>query len=126
MNPVAIFTGYLTWHYSKAFLDLSVVWRNLFWFVIHFFSIPTLIKTFFSPWKRIHEDYQKRSLEVFFQSLVVNIVTRILGAIIRFSVILLGILAFFMLFVSFVGFIIFWVVAPVAPVVFILAGIALL
>ena len=67
--------------------------------ILHFFSISTLLGTLFSPWKRLKEDY-KKGLDIaeFFTSLAVNILMRILGAIMRSVVILVGLFALVVVF----------------------------
>lgn len=127
MNSALIFTGYLKWHYGRAFSDILVVWANFFWFTFHFFSIPLLIRTLFSPWKRLHEGYRKGfHPEDFFQALIVNTLMRIVGAIARLVLIVIGILILLMVTVIGVSFLLFWAIAPAGVFISILAGITLL
>lgn len=113
MNPLSIAVGYVSWHYGRAFKDILIVWTNLLWFITHFFSIPLLLRTLFSPWKRIQETYQRNGMEDYFATIVVNIMTRIVGAFVRLWIILFGLLALISAGVGVIGFYIFWVFTPV-------------
>ena len=127
MELVLIITGYLRWHYGRAFADILVVWTNFFWFVLHFFSIPLLARTLFSPWKRLHEEYQLGFHPgVFFSSLIVNFIMRIVGAAARFIIIVMGMLILTMVTVVGVVFLLFWTVAPAGVFISMLAGFMLL
>lgn len=127
MNPASIFTGYLAWHYGKAFPQMVVVYANLFWFIGHFFSLGTLFRTLFSPWKRIYELHHRgEGAEAYFAIIVVNILTRIVGAFVRLIFILAGLAATLVMSLSVVVFTIFWLFAPfIITLVFVL-GIRLL
>jgi len=126
MDPTKLFADYLFWHYGAAFRDMMVVWGNLFWFVLHFFSIPTLLRTLFSPWKRITEKYHKSGLEDFATTVLVNIMTRVIGAIIRVFVITFGILVLLGLFALMTAFLIAWILAPLITVGSVFVGISFL
>jgi hypothetical protein len=128
MNPVLIFTGYVRWHYGKAFIAISVIWKNFLWFVGHFFSFALLLKTLFSPWKRMGEEYQHEGFHpsTFFQTLIVNTIMRIVGVFVRLIVILIGILFFAFVFIFGLLFIAFWIVAPIGIPVTVITGFFLL
>ena len=126
MDPTILFVDYLLWHYGVAFRNMMLVWGNLFWFVLHFFSIPTLLRTLFSPWKRITEKYQKKGLEDFASAVLVNIMTRIVGAIIRIIVIVFGLAVLLLLFGVMLLFLIVWILAPLVTVGSVLIGLLFL
>jgi hypothetical protein len=88
---LTIIRHYLLWHYTEAYKELFSVCKNLIWFIVHFFSIPQLLKTLFSPWRRIVEEKKKSwDIEDFASRIVVNIISRIIGAIMRLLVISTG------------------------------------
>ncbi len=88
---LTIIRHYLLWHYSEAYKELFSVCKNLIWFVVHFFSLPQLLKTLFSPWRRIVEEKKKAwDLEDFASRILINILSRIIGAIMRLLVISIG------------------------------------
>jgi hypothetical protein len=97
---------------------------NLLWFVIHFFSLPQMVRSWFSPWKRITEERKKSwDLEDFFGSLLINLLSRIIGALMRTFVIMVGLLAFLIIFVGGLTVYILWTVAPALIVFLIIIGI---
>lgn len=124
MSAILFFTDYFLWHYGKAFRDILAVWINLFWFVIHFFSIPLLFKTLLAPWRRVKEDLHQRSIEDFFGAVVVNTVTRIVGALVRLLIIAVGLCALFFLLAGLFFFLIFWLLAPAVVGFFFILGLS--
>lgn len=126
MSPVLLFVDYFLWHYTRAFRDLLSIWTNFFWFVIHFFSIPLLLRTLLSPWKRVKEDLHQGSVEDFFAAIVVNIVTRIIGALVRLTIIVLGLISLVLLLVGLFLFLVFWILFPIVIAYLFLLGVALI
>ncbi len=127
MNPGVIVVDYIGWHYGAAFRSIVSIWTNLMWFAVHFFSIPMLLRTLFSPWRRVQEEYHVRNgLERFFEALVVNIMTRIVGALMRLVIILCGFIVLVVMFAGIVAFVIFWLIAPFVFAYLIFLGIVYL
>lgn len=127
MNPASIFTGYLAWHYGRAFQQMVVVYANLFWFIGHFFSLNILFRTLFSPWRRIYESHHRgEGAEAYFATVVVNILTRIIGAFIRLIFIVAGLVVMFVMVLSVIAFTIFWLFAPFIVTLAFITGISLL
>jgi len=58
-----------------------------------FFSIDLLLRTLLLPWKRDEIDTTNMSLEGKFQVWIMNIVSRLVGAVVRSFTILFGLLA---------------------------------
>ena len=105
--------SWLMWHFYEVPMFLISVWGNYISFVSDFFSIPILIKTFISPWRRYKWRYPKGfNVGEFFSTLISNIFSRIIGAIFRFVLIILGGLA--QIFTLTIGSTIFllWVLIP--------------
>jgi len=108
-----ILFSWILWHFFEMPKFLIEVWNNYFIFVSNFFSLPLLLRTFFSPWRRYQWAYPrgfdlKTILEVFFS----NTISRILGAMMRVVLIIVGI--FSQLAVALVGLVIFlgWLFFP--------------
>lgn len=109
-----IFLEYLSWYFFETSRSILKAWRNFLKFNLNYFSISLLFKTFFSPWRRYRWIYPKgfdigKYFEVFFS----NLISRTLGAILRFFLIIIGLL--FEIFIIFAGTIIFlgWLVLPI-------------
>jgi len=118
---------YLLWHYTKAFSEILHVWKNLFWFTFHFFSLPQLLRSYFKPWKRITEARGRAfNFEDLAGFVIVNLISRILGMIIRTSIIISGTLALILLTVGIVVTYIFWFLTPVLLVLGMYYGLVLM
>lgn len=126
MNGSSLFLSYFVWHYSGAFRDMVSVWLNLMWFILHFFSIPLLFRTLFSPFKRVHEEYQRTGIEDLMATFVVNIMTRIIGAIVRLCIIALGLIVLLAMTMGFILSAVLWVLLPFVTVYALYYGIGLL
>jgi len=105
---------YLVWHFWEVPKTIFNVWKNFIRFYFNFFSIPLLVKTFFSPWRGYRWHYGRGfDLGKYLEALVSNLICRFLGALLRFFLILIGILV--EVGVIIVGFILFlgWLTLPI-------------
>lgn len=124
---LSIAHDYFLWHYSRAFKELFHVWLNLLWFVVHFFSIPQLAKSWFAPFKRIVE--QKKPgfhFEDIAGYVIINLLSRVVGATLRTILIGIGMLVLLLLIAA--GFLIFlsWVFLPIFVVAALTFGVGFL
>lgn len=101
------------WHFYEMPKFLILVWRNYLLFGLNYFSIPLLIKTLFSPWRRYNWIYPKGfDVKEFFNTLISNTFSRILGAMCRMVLIVVGAIAQFFIFVIGISVIILWFLIP--------------
>jgi len=114
---------YLIWHYFDVPRELLRVWRNFLKFNLNYFSIPLLIKTLFSHWRRYSWSYGQgfdiwRYIEVFFS----NMISRLFGAASRFFLIIVGI--FFEILLIVLGGLSFfvWLFLPVYLILSLIFG----
>lgn len=108
-----IFTEWFLWQFYEVPNFLLEVWKNYILFASNYFSLPILLKSLFSPWRKYKWIYPKGfDLVEFFNTLISNTFSRILGAIMRVILIIAGIL--FQIFVVIIGAIIFlaWMLIP--------------
>ena len=118
-----IFSSYLHWHYVQAPRAIYSLWFNFVWFVEYFFSITSLFKSLFAPWKRVVAKSRRAwDFEEIASAILANLMSRIIGAIMRTVVIVFGLVIEGVLFVGIIPLYIFWLFAPVILVALFLYG----
>ena len=105
---------YIRWHYSRAISDLTSNLKEIVTFILRFFSVGILFRTLFAPWKRLGEGYAKGFDPAdFFQTLLLNIILRIVGLVIRLVTIIIALSLFVIgVALSLIIFVI-WVLFPI-------------
>ncbi len=122
-----LFVSYFAWHYTRGIADLFRVMGNFLWFLYHLFSIPVLAKTLFSPWRREGEAYKGGfHVEAFFETFVVNTIMRVVGFLVRGSVIIFGLGVLIIALVIAIAVLISWIVLPAAIAMLIISGLRLM
>ena len=106
MSASLIFFEYFAWHYSSGINEFLKAWKNVHWFWYHFFSVPILINTLFQPYRRIQEKYKRGfDPERFFETLIVNLIMRVSGFIVRTVFLLTALII--QILVIFIGILLF-------------------
>ena len=104
---------YVKWHYLDASRDILKGWGNILWFNFNYFSVPLLVQTFFAPWRRIVWDYGRGfDLGRYLFTFASNLISRILGSIMRSFLIVAGIAMELALFCLGILFFLFWLFLP--------------
>lgn len=118
---------YIIWHYSRALKEIWHVARNLMWFVVHFFSLPQLFRAYFAPFRRITEDRgQSFSFEDLAGYIIINLISRAIGFILRTVIIVCGAGCLLILCVSTFLLYLLWLAAPLTVIGSLGFGIAVL
>lgn len=105
---------YLVWHYTLALADLTAVLGNLLWYLYHFFSFSTLIRTLFSPWRRMGESYPHGFDPAgILSTFVVNMLMRLVGLLMRLIILIAGCLMMIVALVLAIIFFLIWLLLPV-------------
>ncbi len=124
---MSIFLQALIWQFFDVPKAILKAWQNFLLFNLNYFSVPILLKTFFSHWRRYGSSYGKafeiwKNIEVF----VFNMMSRIIGAILRTIFIITGLLL--EIFIILIGIIIFlgWLILPFLLILGFIFGINLL
>lgn len=109
---MSLFQEFLFWHLKEYPKEILRVWKNFVKFGVFFFSAKEILKTLFSPYKRVvFEKPRGFHPWVFFESLTGNLISRIIGFFVR-SIFLLFFLIYeiFIIFfgIIFCFFLIFW------------------
>ncbi len=118
-----IINNFFQWYYLEMTKLILRIWKNFLIFILNYFSISSLLKTFFSPWKNYRESYGrgfdlKRYLTAFFS----NILFSLLGMFTRIFLLIISFLLQF--FIALGGMIVFliWIFLPLLLVVGIVVG----
>lgn len=83
------------------------------WFVVHFFSIPQLMSSWFAPWKRIVEGRgNKWNFEDLAGFIIIGFLSRLIGFLLRSVVISLGLICLTITILGGLATYIFWIAAP--------------
>lgn len=109
---------FLIWHFRDYPKELLRIWKNFLDFGFFFFSTRDILKTFFSPWKRIYFE-KPRGFQPFayFEIFVGNLSARIIGIVVRSFVLFLFLL--FEIFIFFFGLLMIFLLVLYLPLLFI-------
>ena len=109
-----IILQFLVWHFYDAPKGILKAFKNFLVFNFNFFSIGLLFKTLFSHWRRYKESYG-RGLDIkrYFSVFVGNLISRILGALVRTVTIFVGLLAGFFIFLAAIFVFLVWLFLPI-------------
>lgn len=82
-----------------------------------FFSVPLLLKTFFAPWRQISADETGRDIASQFRAWGDRLVSRFIGAFLRFFMIIFGLVAMLLILLISLIRLIIWPLIPLLPIV---------
>jgi len=105
---------FLKWYFFKAPVKIIKIWRNYLMFGLNYFSIGLLLKTYFSYWRKYSWSYGRGfDLNRYLMAFSSNLISRIIGVIIRTVLIITGIIFEILIFI--LGLIAFlgWFVLPI-------------
>ena len=108
-----IFLQALIWQFFDVPKEILKGWRNFLLFNLNYFSVPILLRTFISPWHRYSYSYGKifevwKNIQVF----VFNVMSRVIGAILRSVFIIIGILAEILIILIGIIILLGWLALP--------------
>lgn len=122
-----ILIQYFIWYFYDQSLLILKAWKNFLLFNLNFFSVPVLLKSFFSPWKRYEVSYGRGfAVSRYFEAFFSNSIFRVLGMILRSVLIILGLLIEALILLFGLSVFIFWVVLPFLLIVGLFQGFKLL
>jgi ATP-dependent Clp protease ATP-binding subunit ClpC len=105
---------FIIWHYSKGLERFWEVCKNFLEFFWKHFSVRHLLGTLFSPWKRDVSRSMQRGLHpvIWITNLIENIMTRIIGSIVRSGVIIFALFLELFTLIACLALMIFWIFSP--------------
>lgn len=122
-----ILVSFFIWHYT---LGLSQALSGSIEFVkavFRFFSVSYLLRSLFSPWHSIAERYSRGfALGEYLMTFLGNVLSRVLGAMVRSCVIVFGLAATVCALVCAVIFMVFWLLMPFAITGLFITGVTLI
>ena len=114
---------YLIWHFSDVPREILRAWQNCLKFNLNYWSLVSLLKTFFSPWRKYKWAYPRGfSFGIYAEVFISNLVSRTIGAILRVFFIIAGIIT--EIFVFIIGAVVFlgWLILPALLILTFLLG----
>ena len=106
----------LNWWYIDGWKDFLYRTGSRLANLADFFSIGLLIKTFFAPFRQISAATASHApLDVKFRMWLDRLVSRVVGAFVRFFIIIAGLICLLLAAIFSLIFIILWPLAPFAP-----------
>lgn len=117
-----IFAEMLRWWYITGWAAAArriISWTST---VEHMFSLGLLMKTLFAPWKRI-TSAPGRGLDAKMRASLDNLVSRCIGFVIRFFVLIIALGGMLVAFISGIVMTVVWPLLPIMFIVFIVKGI---
>lgn len=109
--------GLLSWWYSAGWKRCAVSVGDSLLNIYDYFSIDLLIKTLFAPFRQVSAGQVRGPLGVQLRAVLDKLISRVIGAIMRSLVIVIGSVA--LLISTLVGLlrIVLWPLVPLVPVV---------
>jgi len=122
-----VFLQVLVWQFFDVPKLILIAWKNFLLFNLNYFSVPLLLRTYFSHWRRYSYSYEKvfefwKNIEVF----IFNMMSRIIGVILRTFLIIGGLTFELLIFLFGIIILIIWLIAPLALIAGFLFGLWLI
>ncbi len=114
-------TSFITWWYGVGWKLIAKSVQKRLDRTLASFSVPTLARTLFSPWKRIVTS-PGAGIAAHFQAMGDNLVSRMVGFTVRLMVLLAAMVSMTVIAVTGVVQIVAWPLVPVLIPVFIVVG----
>jgi hypothetical protein len=114
---------YFSWWYGQGLINFWQAVIVMTGKVYSFFSIRTLIRTLFDPWKRDAISLENASLQARAKIWLDNFISRAIGFVIRLFTVILGLTTIAVFFLFFLSLILIWLLLPIVVVGLIINGI---
>lgn len=122
-NLKAIF---FVWWYGEAYASVFAFIKYFFIYLSDLFSVKICLKTLFYPWKRDLTSYAGLTIQQRVEVLIMNLVSRLVGAIIKIFTLVTFLITTIVWFVVSVLVLIVWFTYPLFLVALIAYGIRLI
>lgn len=114
-----LLVGILEWWYSTGLKRQIKLFGSRVESVIDMFSLRSLVKTWLAPYKQISASLGQsdNSFAVQMRHMFDNLISRMVGAVVRTFMILFGVVAVSLLFLGNIVFLSLWLAMPFLPAV---------
>jgi len=108
------FVGLLSWWYGEGWRGRLHIMANRLAATTDYFSISLLLSTLFAPFRQISAGSVGGSISNQARALVDKTISRLIGAIVRISMVIIGLLV--IVFQIIINVLLFWPLIPILPV----------
>jgi ATP-dependent Clp protease ATP-binding subunit ClpC len=113
-----ILLQWLTWHFLEVPRNILRIFKGFLLFNFNYFSVPFLLKTLLAPWRKYGESYGRGfDLKRYLETFIFNSTSRILGAIVRIVMILVGLIFEVFIFISGAILLFVWIFLPILLII---------
>jgi hypothetical protein len=116
-NSDMFLVGIISWWYGDGWRRQVKVIKSRLISSIDFFSIELLASTLFAPYKQISAGSVNGPIAIQIRAFFDNLISRIIGAIVRTGMILIGLVVIFVQFLFGIVEMIFWSILPFLPAI---------
>lgn len=116
-NKVMFVVGILSWWYGAGWRQRFTMLKERLSNTMDYFSIDLLARTLFSPFRQISAGAVNGPLNVKLQAFFDKLVSRLIGSMVRSTMIVIGALTITMHSIIGVSMLIVWAIAPLLPVI---------
>lgn len=117
---------YLSWWYGQEPVILWQATEVITKKIYSSFSVSLLFRTLFDPWKRDIVGTNNPSLREALQILMSNMISRLVGFIIRLFTIFTGLLITMICFLAVLTVLVIWLLVPILTIGLLIHGVSLL
>lgn len=116
---------FISWWYGEQLHRLLMFFKQFYVYLADLFSVKICLKTLFAPWKRDSMGYEGLSLQQRFQVAIMNLSSRIVGALVKIFTFVTFLFIFCICFLFSIVVFILWIAYPIILIAFIVYGIKL-
>ena len=104
---------FISWFYQRGVTYYLRRWYFLLASIYHYFSIPILVFTMFSPWRKVViEERTGYNVQKYLSNLVFNLISRSVGAVMRIILLISGIVLLLFAFLGGAAGLVVWLFLP--------------
>ncbi len=111
----------LNWWYTKGWLWIIDLSKHRLETISRTFAVGVLLKTWFSPWKQIHEE---ATFTTFFRIMVDNAVSRVIGGVVRGTILLWAFILSLLIVMAGIFSLIVWPFLPALTVILVILALS--